>query len=714
MQPVQSKEEPARPDEYLVKSCLADSPKNPASNIAYSQKAHFNRNREILSLLLEQLRSAGSLLLHDRVVALSDELDNFSIGVSMVGQVKAGKTALTNALIGKPEMLPSDVNPWTSVVTSVHINTPKPAGKTAVFNFFTSEEWLNMVETGGTLGQIANRAGFSDEMDDMRRQIRDMQNRTQKRLGQNFNLLMGSKHSFLGFSSTMLRKYVCLGDEDETSAVDGRYADVTKSADIYIDNESYRIPTIIRDTPGVNDPFLLRESVTLESLEETDIFVLVLGAQQSFSTVDVGLLRIIRSMKKEQIILFVNRVDELRDPANQISEIDAYIRGILREEDLPQDIPIIFGSAVWAEMASFGMHGDVAHESMSRLTDLVANRLQQTHDDSELQPGTTRNTVSKTADLSGLFELQRIIQQKSVKDVAIPQLSSITRRALDIASSSRIFLEQIDDTSWVTRPEVDLDDMVKTLEAMQEKAQSDLTEQVQLAANKMWATMTKAYQAFHDREHAAIQAELAENKSVSGWQPDLEGLRRALNASYTEFAEETPGRLAKIISAATCEVQAIYNSALNDAVQIITVEPPEIHSPKKPVSLMRSMSLDVTSSWLVGWLTDRGKRPTYLRKLQQIVSAEKEETLKSVESSYVSDFLAENSMILDGFFENHIVGLKNIAMLNCPSKRQDVLRSLGMEEEVRKRVSMLSQITCDLNALLDRLAVQAEAYATGH
>lgn len=68
---------------------------------------------------------------------LARDMANFSTQVSLIGQVKAGKTRLTNALTGMPEMLPSDVNPWTSVVTSIHVNTPKPRGSDAVFTFYT-------------------------------------------------------------------------------------------------------------------------------------------------------------------------------------------------------------------------------------------------------------------------------------------------------------------------------------------------------------------------------------------------------------------------------------------------------------------------------------------------------------------------------------------------------------------------------------------------
>ncbi len=709
MVPIEVSEAIQSSNEYLLVSSLSEGVTESATEelkVEGYRKLHFDQNREYLHSVLCRLRETVALLSHDRVVALINELDNFSIDVSLIGQVKAGKTALTNALIGKPEMLPSDVNPWTSVVTSVHINTPKPAGKTAVFNFFTTQEWLNMVETGGTLGEIASRSGFTDEVEEMQAQIREMQQRTELRLGHNFSMLMGGKHSFLGFSSEMLRKYVCLGDEGDGAVPDGRYADVTKSADIYIDSATYRVPTIIHDTPGVNDPFLMREAVTLESLSGTDVCVLVLSAQQSFSTVDVGLLRTIRSMNKNRIIFFVNRVDQLSNPSEQIPEIDSYIREVLRQEDLPTDIPIVFGSAAWAEMAAFGMHENMSETSMECLSELVSKRAATRNGNGMVsQLGTTEHTLSKTRDLSGLFELRKLIETKSLSDIAIPHLASTARRALDIARTSQIFLEQVDDTNWVTPPDFDIDAAIANLEAMQDAVQAECAKATKSAAEAMIEEMSNAYQAFSDREQVALESELATNKNVERWVPKIENLRRSLIATYTQFANQTPGKIDQILARAADEVQGIYNEALNNAVKIISVETPESHSPRKAACLMRTMPLDITSNWLKDWLSQRARRPSYIRKLRQLVAAEKRQTLDEIETAYVADFAAENSMQINCFFEDHINGLKNIAMLNDEEQRAEALRTLGMEEEIRLRVSRLKGITEELAETLKRLAV---------
>jgi len=79
-----------------------------------------------------------------------EKIKAFEPAVSVIGQVKAGKSTLLNALIGQTSLLPSDVNPWTSVITNVHLNSRvAPPDTKALFRFFDADEWDRLVETGG-------------------------------------------------------------------------------------------------------------------------------------------------------------------------------------------------------------------------------------------------------------------------------------------------------------------------------------------------------------------------------------------------------------------------------------------------------------------------------------------------------------------------------------------------------------------------------------
>ena len=118
---------------------------------------------------------------------LIKQLRAFEPSVTMIGQIKAGKTSLVNAMVGRPELLPADVNPWTSVVTSLHLNAPIPDdAPTASFQFFSQDEWDHLVENGGRIGELSSRAGADDELEKVRRQIAEMREKTKARLGRKF------------------------------------------------------------------------------------------------------------------------------------------------------------------------------------------------------------------------------------------------------------------------------------------------------------------------------------------------------------------------------------------------------------------------------------------------------------------------------------------------------------------------------------------------
>ncbi|MBL9047453.1 MAG: dynamin family protein, partial [Tabrizicola sp.] len=128
--------------------------------------------------------------------------------VTVIGQIKAGKTSLINAMIGAPNLLPTDVNPWTSVVTSLHINTPSPElNVRAKFKFFDGVEWDKLVSNGGRIGQLAARAGADDELEKLRLQVVALREKAQARMGRKFEMLLGTEHRYAVLDDALLRRY---------------------------------------------------------------------------------------------------------------------------------------------------------------------------------------------------------------------------------------------------------------------------------------------------------------------------------------------------------------------------------------------------------------------------------------------------------------------------------------------------------------------------
>ncbi|NHX27267.1 hypothetical protein HA397_25205, partial [Escherichia coli] len=258
----------------------------------------FAEQQDRLREALNELGEIRDDSVRKNIQRLQEQLSAIEPSITMIGQVKAGKTSLINAMVGWPGLLPADVNPWTSVVTSLHATPWEPAGDVrARFRFFDSNEWTRLLDKGGRIGELAARAGADSEIERIRAQVEAMREKSRARLGRRFELLMGTQHEYNSFDEEVVERYVCLGDdfidEGEAPSTQGRFADVTKSADLYSRRPEFPMPLCIRDTPGVNDTFLMREQITIRSIRDSRLCVVVLSAHQALTSIDMALIRLI-------------------------------------------------------------------------------------------------------------------------------------------------------------------------------------------------------------------------------------------------------------------------------------------------------------------------------------------------------------------------------------------------------------------------------------
>jgi signal recognition particle receptor subunit beta len=267
--------------------------------------------------------------------------------IAVVGQVKAGKSSFINALIRQPQLLPTNVNPWTTAVTRLHFSHPSHFQDIAAeFRFFELDEWQRLAEGGGQLRQLTERLVPDFEPELLAKHLLAMRNRAAARLGGEFTQLLGTSHRFRAVDRETLEAYVCSGTSTTgNSRAPGYYADITKTADLYLDGGPFSFPTIVIDTPGTNDPFLVRDEITRQSLDTADLYIVVLSARQALSTADVALMRILRGLQKERMIIFVNRIDELDNLDSDLHAIETQVERGLQQEFPGVEIPIVYGSA---------------------------------------------------------------------------------------------------------------------------------------------------------------------------------------------------------------------------------------------------------------------------------------------------------------------------------------------------------------------------------
>ncbi|WP_298935004.1 dynamin family protein [uncultured Ruegeria sp.] len=351
------------------------------------------------------------------------DLTNLKPSIAFVGQIKAGKSRLINGFTGQAEYLPSDVNPWTTVITDMHFGHPSGRTEGAEFHFFDNHQWQSLIVEGEELRNM-----FPDDEDSYKRemieeQVEAMQVRARRRLGDSYEQLLGQHHDLEHLTSDDLARYVCAGDDPtEDSVLDpgsdrGLYSDITRKAEVYFDVGHFPFPLTVTDTPGVNDPLLIREEISRQYLKESDFFVVVLSAHQALSRADLKLFRLMQALELGQIVVFINRVDELGDGAEDATKVRADVLEGLEKALGNADIDVLMGSAQWAHFALTGDETGINHDQVLAWLRAHPEQMKQYLDGvEEIKQGPgpiSREAVLRFAAMiaSGLPDLRRHVTQ---------------------------------------------------------------------------------------------------------------------------------------------------------------------------------------------------------------------------------------------------------------------------------------------------------------
>ncbi len=294
------------------------------------------------------LSDPASIFVNDALRVLESQ----TCRIAVIAQVKGGQSAFIGALVEQPDLLPRDISPWSTAITRLHFGKAGAPEGTAEFQLFEGEDWGRLASGRDKVRELTSRLvpGFEPEL--LQRHLDAMRQRAEQRFGEDFPSVLGSKHSHEDVSRDVLARYLCAGTSAAANGEGpGQYADITRSADLYFPAGPFRFPSTVIATPGTSDPFLVRDEITRHSLEDADLYVVVLSARQPLAAADLAILRILRGLHKERLVVFIDHIDELRDAAGETRAIVADVRQALAREFPSADIPVIAGSARWANEA---------------------------------------------------------------------------------------------------------------------------------------------------------------------------------------------------------------------------------------------------------------------------------------------------------------------------------------------------------------------------
>ncbi|MDX8352633.1 dynamin family protein [Cognatiyoonia sp. IB215182] len=611
------------------------------------------------------------------------QLRSFEPSVTMIGQIKSGKTSLVNAMIGRPELLPADVNPWTSVVTSLHLNAPLPAdAPTATFQFFSQGEWDHLVENGGRIGELSARAGADDELEKVRQQIAEMREKTKTRLGRKFELLLGQKHNYAELTDDLVQRYVCMGDDFEDLDEEdqqGQFADITKSADLYLKAPSIPMPLCLRDTPGVNDTFMMREQITINALRDSRICVVVLSAHQALSSMDMGLIRLISNVKAREVIIFVNRIDELSNPAEQVPEIRDSILQTLADHNGPENPQLIFGSAYWANIALSENLDDIVAESAAAMFNWAEASL-----DAETAGMETNELVWH---LSGVPQLYKAISERVAEGPGTEILSASRKRALNLVGGVRASNAMVsmrldgDQVKVMAKPE-----LMAHLDKLEKDSKKFLNDRLDIVFQQFGSRVDQSHKRFLDRALESLLQHLETNGEDEVWQYSPDGLRMLLRTSYQVMRRNVSSSCEQVFAAAATDLAETYRTAFGVEVENFSITPPAAPEIPAPVSLGQTIALDLQTSWWKGWWKRRKGYRAFASGFYDLIEAEtapivdelkirQAEDIRTMAERELSEFLAEQRGLLGDMSDKSelsVNDLKDIFGITAQQEREEL------------------------------------------
>lgn len=615
---------------------------------------------------LAQLADVGDENTARKIARMNEDLAGFEPAVTMIGQVKSGKTTLVNAMAGKPDFLPADVNPWTSVVTSLHLAPGRSAlGTGARFRFFDEDEWDRLLSKGGRIGELANRAGAHDELDRIRDQIEAMRRKTRARLGRKFELLLGQTHDYTEFDRDLIERYICLGDFEDEAATDGevasqgRFADITRSADLYLPHDGLPAPLCLRDTPGVNDTFMMREQITVRAIRDSRICVVVLSAHQALTAVDMALIRLISTVRSREVVIFVNRIDELSDPAGQVPEIESSIRQTLKDQSGPVDARIVFGSAFWACRALSGDLGNMPPESSAALLNWAEGTLRDGGDD--------RSAAETIWRLSGVPALFAALAERIAEGAGREQIDKVSRSALNLANGLRVATDSGRAGGRPLTARMAVDELDAEILSLASRHFRSLEAALEELAGSYRQRLDRAHESFLNRATDSLVTHLERKGSDMVWEYSPTGLRMLLRSAYNVFGTATQQATRRVAEAAAADLRDLYSRAFGVEPDDYRVELPEPHRVPPPVFIGQTIALDFRGHWWTSWWRRWRGRKALARNFNDLILAETAPIVAELKEAQaeeicraavgiLDEFLDEQRVVLNGIMESCVAG----------------------------------------------------------
>jgi hypothetical protein len=474
-----------------------------------------------------------------------------------------------------------------------------------------------------------------------------LKRRAGTRLGAEFETLLGKTHYFDSVSPDLLLSYVCSGNfaANGESTQLGKYADMTRKADLYFDEGPFAFPVTVTDTPGTNDPFLIRDEITRRSLDSADLYVVVLTARQPLSESDVTLMRLMHGLNKERIVVFVNRIDDFSDVGYDLAEVLVYVERKLQTEFPGARIPIVAGSANWANCAlradpqSLGRLFE--RPSLDYLAEIGLMRPDELTYDSLHDPARRERLCrallaasglpamySYIADLVGSGQAARTQMQiaKLFSDMAQASASAARSELQNLGAHNGGGAAHVPPAEQLASLEYNARLLEEVADNVEHSAKSIEKQLTVIIGEEMAGLRQALHQAVSDhaaKERQILIETLSRGRAPRVWTHEGVELRRRLATTFMEGFNRAAARV--------LEFQGRVAPELRQLMGIIAPEIPLPTEPEKSAldiqspsvaALSRFVALDLDGSWWSAFWKRRSSPTLYGNQVEELIRSE--------------------------------------------------------------------------------------------
>ena len=325
--------------------------------------------------------------------------------VAVVGEMKAGKSTLLNALVFREELLPDDVTTCTAKLACIDY-APEWSGVATFVGRNVVDELESLRRSYGAAA-TQNPGARVAEAD---REAWEAMDACRADLGPSFDGLVGSTTE-KSFAKDELRDYMARG---------GRYTPIVAQVRLKFPHGLGKHIRVV-DTPGLLDPDPARAKLTMDYIAKASVVIATLFAGQPMSRESFEMLkRDLLGARLERILVALNKIDVL-SPADA-ERVTAYVASKLQvlKDQLPGD-PVLRAL------------GDARVHPISGILGLVAATEGKCRDGLWYEPRLAERFVFETYDqamqLSGLPALRQALEDAIVGFDGNTRVRSVVERA---------------------------------------------------------------------------------------------------------------------------------------------------------------------------------------------------------------------------------------------------------------------------------------------